>query len=107
MHVFFDVQMWLDYLASRDFVIGTRLHGTIAGLLAGTPSVLIVHDSRTREMANIMSIPSVEAHETQHKIPYEEIYQSANFDNFNAGYMGYYSKFRDFFSRNQLTCSLM
>ncbi|MFZ5964858.1 polysaccharide pyruvyl transferase family protein [Thalassococcus sp. BH17M4-6] len=106
MKVFFNLPDWLDYLGSRDFVIGTRLHGAIAGLLAGTPSVLIVHDSRTREMAENMAIPAIEASRITDSIPYAEIYQEANFDRFNLGYMTYYHRFRAFFERNRLNHAL-
>ena len=45
--VFTQYQDWIDYMKQRSFCFGTRIHGTVAALIAGTPAVLIVHDSRT------------------------------------------------------------
>ena len=57
MRVFFDVGAWMDFLAGLDFVCGSRLHGAITSLLAGTPATLLVHDSRTAEMADLAALP--------------------------------------------------
>lgn len=57
MRFFVDATTWIDTLRDRELVVGTRIHGTIAGLLAGVPSILIAHDSRTRELAEFHSIP--------------------------------------------------
>lgn len=57
MKVFFDIDEWMAFLAGLDFVCGSRLHGAIASLLAGTPATLLVHDSRTAEMADLAGLP--------------------------------------------------
>lgn len=54
---------WLGALGELDFCFGTRVHGTIAALLAGTPAVLMVHDGRTAELAERMNLPSIKASE--------------------------------------------
>ena len=57
--LFFDVGEWSRSLDAYDYVLGTRLHGTIIALNSGVPAVLIHHDSRTRELAEFAAIPSV------------------------------------------------
>lgn len=57
--LFFDVSEWSTALDSYDYVLGTRLHGTIMALNSGVPAVLVHHDSRTRELAEFAAIPSV------------------------------------------------
>ena len=42
-----------------DFVVGSRIHGTLIGLQAGVPSLCIVHDSRTLELCQTMKVPHV------------------------------------------------
>jgi hypothetical protein len=37
--------------------MGTRIHGTIASIIAGTPAHLFIHDSRTKELADYFEIP--------------------------------------------------
>ena len=58
---FLDPKTWFAHLANYDFSFGTRIHGNIAALLAGTPALLLAHDSRTLELADY------------HEIPYREI----------------------------------
>jgi hypothetical protein len=48
---------WIDYLRGTDFTFGTRIHGNIAALLAGTPAYVLGHDSRTTELARYFEIP--------------------------------------------------
>lgn len=54
---FVDASTWIDYLESFDFCFGSRIHGNVAALLAGTPAHVLVHDSRTREIAEYFDIP--------------------------------------------------
>ncbi|MEM1373328.1 MAG: polysaccharide pyruvyl transferase family protein [Pseudomonadota bacterium] len=102
MKVFFNFPDWEAFLKGQDFVVGTRLHGVIAGLLSGTPSVLVTHDSRTVEMAEIMQIPSVPARAVRDRVDYSAIYEAADLDLFNARYPEYYRRFRAFFEANDL-----
>lgn len=48
---------WLAELAGYDFSLGTRIHGNIAALQAGTPAFVLAHDSRTLELARYHEIP--------------------------------------------------
>jgi polysaccharide pyruvyl transferase WcaK-like protein len=51
----------MEFLLGFDFVVGTRIHGAMLGLQAGIPSLCIAHDSRTREMCEVMQVPFVMA----------------------------------------------
>lgn len=52
---------WIAAMGPRDVVLGSRAHGTMAALAAGTPGVLIAHDSRTSELAQTMHLPRIDA----------------------------------------------
>lgn len=52
-----DPKVWIEELAGYDFAHGTRIHGNVAALLAGTPSVVVAHDSRTLELCRYFDIP--------------------------------------------------
>jgi hypothetical protein len=48
---------WRDEMRGMDLVLGTRLHGNMAAIAAGTPGVIIAHDSRTGELGQTMHLP--------------------------------------------------
>lgn len=56
---FFSLKDMLRFFSRKKFSLGTRFHATIASLLAGTPAMLIAHDSRTEELAMQMGIPYI------------------------------------------------
>ena len=92
---------WINYARSRSFCLGTRIHGTIASLIAGTPAVLIAHDARTSEMANIMSVPHVSPQTiaTDKDLNFSEIYSAQAAANFRTGYAKYYSNYLSYFDK--------
>jgi len=56
---FVEVQAWMHELQQVDFVIGCRIHGTMAGVAAGAAALILPTDFRTLEMAQAMHLPSV------------------------------------------------
>lgn len=56
---FSDVHLWTKFLSSFDLVLGARIHGTMAGIAAGTPSMIFPTDLRTEELAKAMHVPYV------------------------------------------------
>ena len=78
--IFFDVQNWLEHYRRFDFVIGTRIHGTILGLQAGVPSVCIAHDSRTLELCQTLKVPYVLAHDVKNGIELDDLISCFKFD---------------------------
>lgn len=102
MRAFANVPEWMVYLANKDFVLGTRLHGVIAALLAGTPAMLVTHDSRTEEMAKFAAIPSVSGHELLEtgKIDPEALLARADFAAFNKRQKDYFRDFRSYLDSN-------
>jgi hypothetical protein len=58
--VWFDVPPWLEYLyQNADFMIGTRIHGCIAAIQAGVPTLCVTPDMRVKELCEILKIPHV------------------------------------------------
>lgn len=78
---FFDAADWMHYLKGYDVVMGTRIHGTMVALQAGTPGICITHDSRTKEMCDFMSIPSLSADDL---IKFDSVEQVVDFINFDG-----------------------
>lgn len=57
--VFTNIKKWEEFITSRDFLIGNRIHATILSLKCGVPSIIITPDSRTLEIAELFNIPHV------------------------------------------------
>jgi polysaccharide pyruvyl transferase WcaK-like protein len=102
--VFSNYNDWIAYMKSQSFCFGTRIHGTIAAIIAGTPATLIAHDSRTIEMAQKMGIPYVESS----KIPTSQDLDIANLYSLEKmyalvdSYKTYYENFAHFLRENNL-----
>jgi polysaccharide pyruvyl transferase WcaK-like protein len=107
VHLFSDVPSWIAYNSTRDFVLGMRLHGVISALLAGVPAMLIIHDTRTREMAEQAGIPQVDAEAlNDRRLSAEELAEAADFSHFNSVQQRYFRNFIDFFNKNQVSHNL-
>lgn len=59
--VFYNLSDWSNFVAALYGVVGTRLHGSIIALNSGRRALLFGHDSRTQEVAEFASIPSITA----------------------------------------------
>lgn len=70
---------WMRELRDYDFVFGTRVHGNIVSLLAGTPSVMMVHDSRTRELSEYFEIPHRLMSEPTKEFDAAKLYEQADY----------------------------
>jgi polysaccharide pyruvyl transferase WcaK-like protein len=53
------LQDWKKIVLEFDFIITTRLHGHMIALQQGIPSLLIIIDKRTEEVANFFDLPSI------------------------------------------------
>lgn len=103
--VFFSLAEWIRYARSRDFIVGSRIHGVVASLLAGTRALLLTHDRRTEELARTMNIPSLPLSEFRRGSIEEmhELFVLADPRVFVDGFKGYRKIFDDYFSSNSLT----
>jgi hypothetical protein len=102
--VFTQYADWIAYMRQRTFCFGTRIHGTIAALIAGTPATLVVHDSRTAELAQIMGVPTVRWQDvpTDRDIDIARLWSRPQLRDFVARFGGYYSHFLDYMAENDL-----
>ncbi len=103
-HVFTNIQDWLRYMATRSFCFGTRIHGVVASLLAGTQATLIAHDSRTLEMAHAMFMPYVLSSEiaTGGDLDPSRFHRPEQMAGFIARYREYYVRYVAYFTDNGL-----
>ena len=93
---FLDPKTWFDHLAEYDFSFGTRIHGNIAALLAGTPAVLLAHDSRTLELAHYHQIPHRVIDQLPERPDAAQLYAEADWSDLNETHADRWAEFSDF-----------
>lgn len=93
---------WIRHLGTMDFAFGPRLHGTVAATLAGTPAHLLIHDSRTLEVAEYHQLPHTRIDRLEPGTPVNDLAARTGYIAFNAAYPALHGRFLDFLTRNQL-----
>lgn len=102
--IFFDIPSWMEHYRRFDFVIGTRIHGTMLALQAGVPALCIAHDSRTLELCQTMKIPYVLSKDVVGGIQRKDLLRLFQFDpdDFDANRRMLARRYVDFLKNNQL-----
>lgn len=102
MRLFVDTWTWYDFLGQQDFVYGTRFHGNVAALLAGTPAMMLAHDSRTLELAEYHQMPHRLQPHFDEPVSVEELYAATDLSAFNAALPEGFARYASFLERNGL-----
>lgn len=97
---YLDPWPWIDALRQHDFAFGTRIHGTIATILAGTPGVVLAHDSRTLELARYFDIPHRRLTEVTSDLDASELFEAADYTALNEGHAARYRSLIDYLGRH-------
>ena len=98
---FFDFSEWFDYIGRHDFIIGGRLHGTIAGLIQNIPAVLVIRDLRTKEMAEFFDIPAIELSDLK-DTSIRDVFERIDYSKFHLAYSLRRSNYIHFLNENGL-----
>ncbi|MEF9907683.1 polysaccharide pyruvyl transferase family protein [Streptomyces sp. P9-A2] len=93
---------WIDELTEYDFALGTRIHGNIAALVAGTPAFVFAHDSRTLELSRYHHIPHRIITELDADVNVAELYAETDYSAFNENYDEGFQRLLDFMTKNGL-----
>ncbi len=97
-----DPYRWMAELRERDFAFGTRIHGNITALLAGTPAVVLCHDSRTLELCRYFDIPYAMLADQPAGLDPAELYEKADYTALQHGHRERWDRFARFLGRNGL-----
>lgn len=97
---FVDPTTWIDWLSNREVSFGTRIHGNIASLLAGTPAFVLAHDSRTRELAEYHEIPYRQLQTQPEDLDPRDLFETADYTNFHANQRQRLAVYKAFLDRN-------
>ena len=93
---------WIEDLRRFDFAFGSRIHGNIAAILAGTPSYVLAHDSRTLELARYFRIPHRPMTEVDASTDPANLYEEADYSELLAGHADRYTRFIAYLERHGL-----
>jgi hypothetical protein len=93
---------WIRDLRQMEFVFGSRIHGTIAAILAGTPAFVFAHDSRTLELARYFGIPHRPMTEVPPDIDAARLYLEAEGGPLIEGHAARFEVFAGFMRRHGL-----
>ena len=100
---FLDPKTWFQHLAQYDFSFGTRIHGNIAALLAGTPALLLAHDSRTLELAEYHEIPHRTITSIEDDADALSLYAECDWNRLNKAHPDRWDSFASFLGEHRLT----
>ena len=101
--LFSDVPSWINQMRQYDFTIGTRIHGNMFSLHAGTPAFLIAHDSRTLELARYLKIPHRVSSDVDERTTVDELYNEADYTEMNNTQAERFTRYRSFLKSNGLS----
>ena len=99
---FINVPSWLDYFKTKEFSFGSRIHGTIAGILGGVPSYITVSDSRTLELAEYHNIPHISVNDLKKDTTIFDLHERADFSALHRGHSDRFNHFIEFLNKNGL-----
>ncbi|MER6266331.1 polysaccharide pyruvyl transferase family protein [Streptomyces sp900105755] len=105
VRVYVDPVTWIDDLRSFDFSFGSRIHGNIAALLAGTPATVLCGDSRTLELCRYFGIPHRRLDRAVKDLDSADpakLYAEADFGGLVGGHQERFERFTGFLDRNGL-----
>ncbi len=105
VRVYVDPVTWIDELRPFDFSFGSRIHGNIAALLAGTPATVLCGDSRTLELCRYFEIP----HQRLDKVVKDpeaadpaRLYEQADLSGLTGNHRERFDRFVGFLDKNGL-----
>ena len=102
VRTFVDPWPWIESLRDVDFSFGTRIHGNIAALMAGTPAVVLAHDSRTLELARYFEIPHRLLSDLPPDVDAADLHAAADYGPLVAGHPARWATFAAYLARHGL-----
>ncbi|MXM61979.1 polysaccharide pyruvyl transferase family protein [Streptomyces sp. HUCO-GS316] len=102
VRLYIDPITWINDLREVDFSFGSRIHGNIAALLAGTPATVLTADSRTLELCRYFDIPHQRIDRIAEDLDPARLYEQADFTKLVGGHQERFERFTAFLDKNGL-----
>ena len=98
---FLRVEDYDAFITGQDFAIGYRVHGVLPALASGVPGILVRYDSRSAELADSLSLPSLQLSD-EAPPDVAALLRETSFETFNSRFAANYDRMRVAFERNGL-----
>ena len=102
LKVFAEPWPWMDFLRGQDFTFGSRAHGNLISVAAGTPCYVLAHDSRTLELARYFDIPHRSLRDVTPTLDPATLYEEADYGPLNRGHAARWATFEGYLRRHGL-----
>lgn len=99
---FLNVPEWMQFMKESSFAFGSRLHGNISATISGTPSILVLKDARTRELAEYHKFNSVLPTDLSGNPSLEELASRQDFGQIGRRHRENFERFVKFLDKNEL-----
>jgi hypothetical protein len=96
------VEQYDAMVTDVDFAIGYRVHGILPALANGIPGILVTYDTRSEELAETLSIPTVRDSELEEIADVRELYRPERFKMFENNFRDHYDRMRAYLERNEV-----
>lgn len=101
-HIFYNIGDWESNTNGFLFCMGARFHGNVVALKNGTPSLFLTCDSRTKELTDFFSLPTLGLDEFDCSKPLEYYYEQADYTEFRKNYSANVATFLSFLQKNDM-----
>jgi polysaccharide pyruvyl transferase WcaK-like protein len=101
VHVYFDVEEWIEAIRKYDFVFGNRFHGNMLALQHGVPACVICHDTRTEDMCEFLGMPFVSIVDLE-KMDVQDLYDRVDCVALEERYRTLFPQYMSFLQQNGL-----
>lgn len=103
LYVFTKFANWTNAVKGGFISVSSRIHGTVASIHAGVPSLLVAIDKRTSELAQHIGISTISRREIESAKTPDDLIQHVKNDFLQIQYKRRYREFVDFLHENNLT----
>jgi hypothetical protein len=103
---FYDPQQWIEAMRRYDLAVGSRFHGNLAAIQAGTPALNLVFDTRTRELCDYLCLPYMMLADFQGDTSPGDLHDRADYSRFTAAYHDRFTAYVAFLVKNGLPHAL-
>ncbi len=94
---FTNIPAWIEYFRDNvDFSFGSRIHGNVAAILAGVPSVAVPFDRRVLELAQYHNIPFIKVKPLSKVQTLYDVFERADFSSVHRGHKERFHHYLDF-----------